>query len=203
MIRNYQIVFVLLLIAQNSHAQKSGSASGGPKSSHFILVPEAHHLRSTHSQTIYGASVMVGYRITPSFSAGIGCEVSRTDSLLTHDRYTTVLKFTPTPIYAEARFNLIQNSFVTPYLNLAMGMSSITYERKRFDKSGASIEDKNVHQRGFFFKGGAGLLFHISNTVSPSINASFKGFHVSGNPYEVNPHGVVIQVGVVVAIGDR
>ncbi|HMI67347.1 MAG TPA: hypothetical protein VK517_14985 [Cyclobacteriaceae bacterium] len=200
MSRNCQIIFVFLLIAQISWAQKSES---DPKSRHFILVPEVHHLRSTHSQTIYGASVMVGYRITPTLWAGFGCEVSRTDSLFTHDRHTRVLKFTPVPIYAEARFDLIRNSIVTPYLNLAAGMSFITYERKRLDTSGSMVDDKHIFQNGFFFKGGAGLLFHLSNTISPSINASLKGFHMSGNPYEINPHGVTIQAGVVVKIGNR
>jgi len=203
MIKTYQIVFIFLLIAQISCAQKSGSDFGDPKSRHFILVPEAHHLRSTHSQTIYGASVMVGYRINPSLAAGIGCEISYTDSLFTHDRHTRVLKFTPIPIYAEARFDLIRNSIVTPYLNLAAGMSFISYERKRLDNSGSTLDDKHICQNGFFFKGGLGLLFHINNSISPSINASFKGFHMSGNPYEINPHGVTIQVGVVVIIGNR
>ena len=143
MIRNCQIVFFILLLAQISNAQKSlVSAVSYPKSRHFMLVMEAQHLRSSHSQTIYGGSVMLGYRVSHSVSAGIGCEISHIDSLFTHDQYTTVLKFTPLPIYVEARFNLIQNSKVTPYLNLAAGMSSITYERKRFDMSGGNMESR-------------------------------------------------------------
>jgi hypothetical protein len=203
MIRNCQIVFFILLIVHVSRAQKSGSAAADPKSRHFMLVPEVQHLRSTHSQTIYGASVMLGYRISPSLSAGIGCEISRTDSLLTHDRYITVLKFTPVPIYGEVRIDLIRHSAVTPYLNLAAGMSSISYERKRLDSSGGTLESKSVHQNGFFFKGGFGLLFRLNKYLSPTVNASFKGFHMSRNPYEINPHGVTIQVGVVVKVGNR
>jgi len=135
-----------------SHAQKSDSAEGDPKNSHFMLVLEAQHLRSTHSQTIYGASLVLAYRISPSIAAGIGFEISRTDSLFTHDRYTTVLKFTPIPIYGEARIDLIRHSKVTPYVNLAAGMSSISYERKRSGMPGGVLDSKNVHQNGFFLK---------------------------------------------------
>ena len=162
-----------------------------------MLVVEGQYLRSSHSQTIYGGSVMLGYRVSPSLTAGIGCEISHIDSLFTHDRYTTVLEFTPMPIYADARFNLIQNSKVTPYVNLAAGMSSITFERKRFDMSGGNMESRGVHQNGFFFKAGFGLLFNINKYISPSVNASFKGFHISSNTNEINPHGVTIQVGMV------
>jgi hypothetical protein len=196
MIKYCQIIFLLLFLAEVSSAQKSGP-SLNHKSRQILLVLEAQRLRSSHSQTIYGGSAMLGYRVNPTLSAGIGIEVSHTDSLYTHDRYRSVLNFTPIPIYAETRFDLIENSKVTTYLNLAMGMSSIDYERKRFDATGGNMENRHVHQNGFFLKGGFGLVFNINKYISPLVNASCKGFHISSNTREINPHGVTFQVGLL------
>ncbi len=194
--QNFTTSVVALFIVQASYAQDLDRVDHH-KSDHFILVVEAQRMRSTHSQTIYGGSVFLGYSINRSFSAGIGGEVSYADSLYTHDKSATVFFFKPIPMYGEVRFISKWNSRFIPYAHLAVGMSSITYHLQRHEPTPGNVQHLNVYQRGFFVNAGFGLLFPISKRIAPSIGISLKGFHISKNPYEINPHGITIQAGIV------
>lgn len=196
-IRNCLPGAFMLFMVQVSCSQDLDPAGRKHKNSHFIVAVQFQRLRSTHSQTIYGASIFFGRQIHSSLTAGIGCEVSYVERLYTHNKSFNIFYFRPIPIYGEVRFISQRNSRFVPYAHLATGMSSITYHLQRYDPIIGSVQHKNVYQYGFFVNVGFGLLFSVTKHIAPSIGVSFKGFHISGNPYEINPHGITLQAGVV------
>lgn len=185
------IVFALLILwIQDTNAQQLKDTTRN-KSHALVLIGEMQHVHTTHHGSIFGGSIVAGKFISRSAMVGLGMELSYKDKIRTYDINFDIHSFRPIPVFADFRV-LLSSGKVIPYIELAPGVAFIHYLKNEFSKG-----EHFVWQTGFYAYAGTGLIYKISNKISASGAIGVKGYHISSNVYEVNPHGLTYRFGVV------
>lgn len=124
------------------------------------------------------------------FAIGVGVEYSHSNLHMDNGWILTRLQFLP--VFADFKYVLTRNTLIQPYLEIAPGASFIQYYKR----------DEYIPQTpyrlraiGLYLYGGGGVILNVAKNFSPIIGIGFKGFHMSTNSYEVNPHGLTFRVG--------
>lgn len=158
------------------------------KYSTFIGV---QNLFSTHGTNFKGAELVESYHLSQRFLLGLGVEYSHCGYHFDNGYNLTGLKFLP--VYADSKMNLTTDKAVTPYLHLSAGLSFANYNRQDAVSPGPVT---HISEQGFYMYSGGGISVKISGRFKAFADMGFKGYHMSLNALDINPHGFTAKLGL-------
>ena len=157
----------------------------------IFATVELQNLNSTHGTNFKGADVVVSYQLSPSFSLGLGPEYSYTGYHFDNGYNLTKLKFLP--VFADSKLDLSKGRTITPFLHLSTGISFANYYKEDVNALGTLY---HVSESGLYAYSGFGVSCKLGNSISTFIETGFKGFHMSFNALDINPHGLTFRLGL-------
>lgn len=149
---------------------------------------------STHNNFFHGFDAEVGYRFSPRFKMGAGVEFSFTHFHETNNWNLTNLRFLP--IFISEQFDLRKKGNLRPFIRLKQGITPTTY---LWDDAFDPGIPHRITEAGLYLSGSFGLTQKITNHVGIIGEVGLKGFQMSFNAYDVNPHGVIFRLGLIYA----
>jgi len=155
------------------------------------ITIEVQNLSSTHGTNFKGADLIVSYPLSPSFFVGLGTEYSYTGYHFDNGWNLTNLKFIP--VFIDSKLNLTKNKILTPFVHLSTGISFASYTMEDINALGKFYP---VSEKGLYLYSGIGLSLKSSKYFATFIDLGFKGYHMSLNALDVNPHGLTIRLGL-------
>jgi hypothetical protein len=162
------------------------------KLNRILVTPGYEILHSTHGDYFTGISVIGSYNVVRSFYLGLGTEFSYSKFHNDNGWLLYNLKFFP--IFLDAKLNLKRHKMFCPFLNISEGISFIKY---RIDYNPDIGKIVNVSETGQYFFAGVGCHIRINKYFSSTISLGFKGFNMSLNNLDVNPHGWSLRIGCI------
>ena len=170
----------------NTDIQRKASAKQKIK-----ITMEVQNLSSTHGTNFNGAGLIVSYPFSSSFSVGLGTEYSHSGYHFDNGWNLTNLKFIP--VFMDSKLDLTKHTILTPFVHVSTGISFASYTKEDINELGKFYP---VLEKGLYLYSGIGLSFRISNYFATFIDLGFKGYHMSLNALDVNPHGMTLRLGL-------
>jgi hypothetical protein len=149
-------------------------------------------MRSSHGNNFTGLSFTVNYSVSRKVYIGLGTEFSYSPLHIDNGWRLSYLKFFP--IYLDFKMNLKEYKRVWPFINLSAGISFVTYKKEDYFKPGNPFR---VSEKGLYVFSGTGCYIRITQKITSIIVLGFKGFHMSFNNLDVNPHGLTMRIGLM------
>ncbi len=177
----------LLLSAQKFDTDKTS----------LFLTPAFESLYSTHGNFFYSESITVSKLINKKVELGIGIE--RAFTSIHHDNGFVLYNLHFTPIFGNIKYHFKNTGKWYPFVESSLGISFNKY------KSASDLsptEKSNVKETGFFTYAGGGVKYAISKNILLVSALGFKGYKMSFNVYDINPHGISYLVGVCFKLKD-
>jgi hypothetical protein len=162
------------------------------KSKKIIFIPEFQNLHSTHTTNFNGGSLIIDYQYSKTLYFGIGAEFSLAKFHGDNGWNLTNLKFFP--LFIDFKLKLTRNSVLVPFFHSSEGISFNSYNKEDANSIGKPY---NVAERGFYVYTGFGIIFRLSKYFEPIFDLGFKGYHMSFNNLDVNPHGLTMRLGLI------
>jgi hypothetical protein len=187
-------LFLFFATLHITSGQDSGDTDNSDKNK-YTVFSEFHYLHTTHQQQIPGFSLTVNRTLTPNWLIGVGAEISYHHHIDTHYPDFTIFSFHTIPVYADFKYIFFKKKLVC-FADVAPGVTFIQYSRYDFKPATSTYRT----QQGFYLYSGVGALYPVFKNVNISAQLGFKGFHISSNPDEINPHGLMYRLGVAVRI---
>lgn len=159
----------------------------------FILQPSYEFMKSSHGNNFTGASVIVSYRVSKKVYLGLGTEFSYSPLHIDNGWRLSDLKFFPS--YLDFKVNLKEYKRFWLFFNISTGISFAKYTKDDYYKPGNPY---NVSEKGLYIFAGTGCHIGITKKISSIIVLGFKGFHMSFNNLDVNPHGLTLRIGLII-----
>jgi len=156
----------------------------------FSFSPAFELLRSTHSNLFYSPSIKVNYLYKNGFEPGLGIEYSATP--IHHDNGYVLYKLRYLPIYGNLKYNFSPTKKLQPYVETSLGLSIIKYSIAADPTPNSTSV---VKEQGFYVYGGTGLRYPITKNIKGFVGIGFKGYRMSTNDLDINPHGLSFQAG--------
>jgi hypothetical protein len=157
----------------------------------FISV-QFEDMYSTHDDYFKGVSISANKMINQRISIGFGTEYAATPFHGDNGWNLYTLRFVP--VFADQRFHLNSSKKLTEYFHLEEGLTFAWY-KKEWQASPGTIYP--VSERGFYGYAGGGLRYRITGKILLTGEAGMKGFHLSFNSLDVNPHGLTGKIGLL------
>ncbi|KIO77645.1 hypothetical protein TH53_08355 [Pedobacter lusitanus] len=189
-IRTFNLAF-LLVCGFSIAAQAQEGTKTVDKEPLYNFSPAFEFLRSTHSNFFNGPSLKVSRNFKGRFKPGIGIAYATTEKH--HDNGFVLYKMKVLPVYANLTYEIPTKSKFEPFAETSLGISFVKYDRATDEQP---LITTRVNETGFYVYGGLGLRYAATKHIAPYVTAGFKGYHMSTNDLEVNPHGVTFSVGV-------
>ncbi len=195
------ILFPLLMHAKTPHlkyvspnptvAVNKNVKNDANEARKYTTVIGIQDLHSTHATNFKGVELAENYHLSPKFSLGLGAEYSWCGYHFDNGYNLTDLRFLP--VYADSKMNLTTGKAVTPFLHLSAGVSFANYKKQDAFSPGPIT---HVSEQGFYIYSGGGVSFKISRHLHSYFDLGFKGYHMSLNALDINPHGVTTKLGL-------
>jgi len=164
---------------------------------------ELQEMYSTHGSYFSGIGGVLNYLVSPSFSVGLGVEYAHSGFHPDNGWNLTKLNFIP--VFIDSKLNLTKTRKVTPFAHLSTGVTFKNYQKVWSDDPSPSYASRykvpptgifNVSEEGWYIYSGMGISYRINKKLSTYIDIGMKAFHVSWNPWEINPHGLSLKLGI-------
>ncbi|AHF17441.1 hypothetical protein [Niabella soli] len=168
------------------------SLSGAHAQSITTLKTNIECLRSTHGNNFSGVSASYNKELGRKWELGAGIEYSHTP---THnDNGWNLYHLHFVPVYISEHYKLCTGLRWTPYIHLQQGVTFGSYDKEFQDNPGPRYHIKEL---GFYGAAGIGTNYYLSSRSGFFAEAGMKGFHLSFNNLDVNPHGITGKLGYV------
>ncbi len=193
------IILFTLFIPAALLAKKSGLPIGQVESNQtrrFTTSVEIQNLFSTHATNFYGIGLTENYRLTHSFSIGLGTEYSWCGSHYDNGWSLTDLRFLA--VYLDSKMNLTRGRKLTPFLHLSTGVTFENYKKQEQDPYYLPPYGPITpgSEQGLYVYSGGGASLKIGKHLYSYVDIGFKGYHMSLNALDVNPHGFNLKLGL-------
>jgi hypothetical protein len=159
----------------------------------IFIQPSYEFMRSSHGNNFTGLSIDVSYNFSKTVYLGLGTEFSYSPLHIDNGWRLSNLKFLP--FFLDFKLNLIEYKRVCPFINLSGGISFINYKKEDYYNPGMPY---NVSEKGLYVFAGTGCYIRINKKINSIIVLGFKGFHMSFNNLDVNPHGLTLRIGLII-----
>lgn len=157
----------------------------------YNFSPAFEFLRSTHSNYFNGPSLKINRNFGGNFKPGIGIGYVTTDK---HpDNGYVLYKMKIIPVYANLTYDIPTKSKFEPFAETSIGISFVKYDRATDEQP---LITTRINETGLYVYGGFGLRYAVTKRIAPYIAAGFKGYHMSTNDLDINPHGITFQAGI-------
>ena len=208
MIRPYLVIAIFLLISEtmlakdfnpfNSICLKQKDSTWLKENKVVIcnnklrVAAEYQILNSTHGTRFTGGDVMLEYCYSKSFIIGLGSEFSH--SKFHNDNGWNLYNLKFLPVFLDFKWTLTEGKRVIPFFHNSEGISFVGYEKE----NAFTIDTPHhVAEKGFYFYSGVGILLRLKKHFTPIVDLGFKGYHMSFNNLDINPHGLTLRLGVI------
>lgn len=151
-------------------------------------------LYSTHANFFHGVDAGAGYRFSPKFKLGVGVEYSFNH--FHDDNAWRLYKLRFLPIYIDQQISLRQKGNLRPYARLRQGITPTTYIKEETE---TGRHPYRVIEAGLYLSGCFGATYLLSPRMGIFTESGLKGFQMSFNNLDVNPHGYYLRVGLQLA----
>lgn len=162
-----------------------------PENKKYTIFVGIQDLYSTHDTNFKGVEVVENYHLSPKFLLGLGVEYSHCGYHFDNGFNLTNLRFVP--VFIDSKMNLTHDKVFTPYLHLASGVSFANYNKQDALTLGPT---SHISEEGLYLYSGAGITFKIKHLAMAYFDLGFKGYHMSFNDLDVNPHGLTFKLGI-------
>ncbi len=157
----------------------------------FIFSPGMHDLFTTHATEFSGESLIAGYHINNFSWIGLGTEISHSKLHDDNGWQLTRLKFRP--LFLDMKIDFYRYKRFICYFKSSQGISFNRFDEIKQSTTGNPMP---IKENGIYLYTGTGFNYLLSSNLSPDIEAGFKGYHMSFNKLDVNPHGLNLKVGL-------
>lgn len=190
--KNKFLIIAFLGLSRHLFAQ---TIAGNPPVS---LLADYQLLHTTHETNFAGVSVTANKLITRNFVLGAGMEYSGAPQHDDNGYYLEHLRFVP--VFADEKLFAGAKRAVSFYGHFSEGITFENYLKKNSITDGTA---EHISKRGIYLYGGAGLQCRFFRLFSLYTEAGIKGYHISFNSLDVNPHGINGRVGISVPLSTR
>lgn len=156
----------------------------------FMVSVLYESMRTTHSNLFKSGSLCVSKMLNKRYEAGIGIETAFTP--IHHDNGFVLYKLKFIPLFATIKYHFNQVSRFNFFVESSLGVSFNRYYRASDDSP--EIKTK-IKEKGLFVYAGAGLRYPLSKKVSLVTGFGIKGYKMSFNVLDINPHGISGMLG--------
>lgn len=188
-----RVLFLITIFSSSSVLAQVKSAE--PVKPPMLITGEFHDLRSTHHTYFRGASLTASRFRGDHFLLGAGIEYTTCSYHNDNGWDLTNLKFVP--LFLDLKYCFAKNRFFVPFVQTSHGVSFAQYTKA--DQMHI-FKTHPVREAGYYTFFGVGSLFNLSKHCSGSLAFGFKGFHMSLNDLDVNPHGLMLRAGIGVKL---
>ena len=158
----------------------------------LVYLAEIQSLRSTHGTFFNGISGNICRRISSRILLGAGLEFA---SCPYHeDNRAELRRLRFLPLVADVKYQFKQTGTFTPFVQLSEGISFIRYNKQ---DEATGKKPYRISEKGDYAYLGVGTAINLSNHFIPILGIGLKGFHMSTNVLDVNPHGLSFRVGYI------
>ena len=156
----------------------------------FSVSPAFEILRSTHSNLFYAPSLKANYRFQNGLEPGIGVEYATTP--VHHDNGFILHKLRFIPLYANLKYNFNTSRKIKPYAETSLGAS---FNHYNIAEDATPHLKRKVREAGFYTYAGFGARYSLTKNVDTFLAAGLKGYKMSTNDLDINPHGLSFTLG--------
>lgn len=149
-------------------------------------------LHSTHGTNFPGLSVAYDKELGEKWEVGAGIEYSHAPAHGDNGWNLYHLHFMP--VYISEYYKLPAGGKWVPYIHLQEGLSFISYYKEYQDNPGPRY---HIRESGFYGAAGIGTHYYFCSRSGVFAEIRMKGFHLSSNNLDVNPHGITGKLGYV------
>lgn len=158
-----------------------------------FITSEIQALHTTHRNFFRGGSITASKLLCDRLLIGIGVEYSYSPVHLDNGFRLTQVKFLP--LFADARLFITNpKKRLCSFIEAAAGNSFANYD-KQDPRHKTSYW---VTEEGLYVYSGGGFVFKINDNLALPFSVGFKGFHISRNQLEINPHGIDYRIGCTI-----
>ena len=147
---------------------------------------------STHKNRFRGANIMLSEKISNNLKCGVGIEYSYGSYY--SDVYFNLHNLSYIPIFFDLTYKIKTTNNLKPFLSIDPGLTFANYNLEIKNELNKKIL---VRELGFYLYTGIGLKYQIDDHLSAILDFGFKGYKMSFNNLDMNPHGLVIRTGLV------
>ena len=148
------------------------------------------NMKSTHGNVFSSGSFVVSKMLNKKFEAGFGIETAFTSKH--HDNGFVLYKLRFIPLFGNVKYHFNKAGKFDFFTESAIGLSFNRYHRAR-DES-PNIKTR-VREKGVFAYIGGGLRYPISKQINLVTGIGIKGYKMSFNVLDINPHGISGMIG--------
>ncbi|WP_316829238.1 outer membrane beta-barrel protein [Pedobacter aquatilis] len=174
------LLFPFVSVAQNK----------GDHAKSFSISPAFELLRSTHGNAFYGPSLKGSYHFSNGFETGLGVEYAATPEH--HDNGYVLYKVKFLPVYGNVKYNFKSDKLIRFYAETSVGIS---FNKYYIADELTPLATSRTNEEGLFLYTGFGAKYAISNKVNTFLGVGFKGYKMSTNDLDINPHGLSFMLG--------
>ena len=171
----------LFLVAQKAENKKA----------EVFITPAYESVYSTHGNFFYSKSIRATKFINKKLELGIGIE--KAFSPKHHDNGFVIYRLKFVPVYSHIKYNFVNASKWCPFVESSLGVS---FNKYKIASDETPTEKSKVNEVGVFVYTGVGTKYLLSKNISLVSALGFKGYKMSFNVYDINPHGVTYLVGL-------
>ena len=173
------------------------------KQERLTFSVDIQELITTHYTFFNGTSLTLNYPVSNVFSLGLGVEYSHSN--FHDDNGWNITKLNFFPVYLDTKANLAKWGKFTPHAQLSTGITFKNYQKVWSDHPSPSYASRykvpptgvyHISEEGWYMYTGIGTSFKISKKVSTYFDLGIKAFHMSWNPWQINPRGLTVKLGI-------
>ena len=147
-------------------------------------------MRSTHGNLFKSGSFCVSKMMSKRYEAGIGIETAFTSKH--HDNGFVLYKLKFIPLFANLKYHFNKVNKFNFYAESSLGLSINRYHRASDNSPNMKIR---IMEKGVFAYLGGGVRYPISKKINLVTGVGIKGYKMSFNVLDINPHGLSGMLG--------
>ncbi|HVA98682.1 MAG TPA: hypothetical protein VNG53_07275 [Bacteroidia bacterium] len=148
-------------------------------------------LRSTHVTYFTGGDISWGKDLNSYLSMKLGVEYAHCP--FHNDNGWNLYSLNFIPVYITTDFHLCQLHQIQPFIQISQGISFNSYLKTDQQHQWPSYW---VKERGYYVYLAVGSKIRITKKISFLLLCGFKGYRMSFNVLDVNPHGFTVSTGI-------
>lgn len=189
--KKFFIVAGLFFLQGNLYAQKN-NAEKQP----VMFTPLFECLKSTHGNLFYSGSFLISKLLNQRYEAGAGIETAFTPKH--HDNGFVLYKLKFIPVFANLKYHFKPVGKLDMFTETSVGLSFNKYHRASDSLPNNKIR---IKEKGVFVYAGTGARYALSKKINLVSAFGIKGYKMSFNVFDINPHGFCFMFGLNIKTG--
>lgn len=156
----------------------------------LMFTPLFEGMRSTHGNLFKSGSLSVSKMVNKRYEAGLGIETALTSKH--HDNGFVLYKLKFIPVFGNLKYHFNKVNKFDFYVESSLGLSFNRYHRASDNSPNVKVR---IKEKGIFAYFGSGVRYPISKKINLVTGVGIKGYKMSFNVLDINPHGISGMLG--------